>query len=346
MKRMICLAAILLLLAIPVSAMEFTAPQVPDAGKEMMPESTESFWDGVLEIMQDAVAALEPDLVDGFKTCLSIVAAVMLTALIQNFTGVSKRVVELTAALVIAGVLMEPAHSLIRLGSETIQQISDYGKLLLPVMTAALSAQGGFTTSTALYVGTAFFNTVLSSLISGVLVPLIYIFLALALAQCTIGEDILKKMRDFVKWLVTWCLKIILYLFTGYMGITGAVSGTTDAAALKATKLTISGAVPVVGGILSDASEAVLVGAGLMKNASGIYGMLAMLAVWVGPFLRIGVLYLLLKITAAVCGVFGSKKASELIHDFSAAMGLVLGMTGSVCLLLLVSTVCFLKGVG
>ena len=52
----------------------------------------------------------------------------------------------------------------------------------------------------------------------------------------------------------------------------------------------------------------------------------------------------MLKITAALCGVFGVKEASDLIGDFSGAMGLLLGMTGTVCLLLLISTVCFMKG--
>jgi stage III sporulation protein AE len=128
------------------------------------------------------------------------------------------------------------------------------------------------------------------------------------------------------------------------MGITGVITGTTDAAALKATKMTISSFVPVVGSILSEASEAVLVSAGMAKNAAGIYGIFAILALFLEPFLRIGAHYLILKLTAAVCNVFGEKRATDLIEDFSSAMGFLLGMTGSICLLLLISTVCFLKG--
>ena len=175
---------------------------------------------------------------------------------------------------------------------------------------------------------------------------MLYFYLALATASGALGEQTLGKMRDLVKSFVSWCLKILLTVFTTYMSITGVVSGTTDAAALKAAKVTISSVVPVVGGILSDASEAVLISAGLMKNSAGIYGILATLAVFLTPFLRIGTQYLMLKMTAAVCGIFGSKGVVDVIGDFSAAMGLLLAMTGSVCLMLLVSTVCFLKGVG
>ena len=103
--------------------------------------------------------------------------------------------------------------------------------------------------------------------------------------------------------------------------------------------------VPVIGGMLSDASEAILVSAGIVKGAVGLYGLLAVLAIWIQPFLQIGAQYLLLKLTAAICGVFGTKQASDLIQDFSTAMGFLLAMTGTMCLLLLISTVCFVKGV-
>jgi stage III sporulation protein AE len=270
----------------------------------------------------------------------------MLISLLGSFPGKSKRVTELAGTITVACLLLGSANTLIHSAADTVTALSEYGKLLLPVMTTAMAAQGGITSSAALYTGTAIFDAILCALISGLLVPMIYVFLALAVANSALGEDLLKKLRDFLKWLVSWCLKTILYVFTGYIAVTGVVSGTTDQAALKATKLTISGVVPVVGGILSDASEAVLISAGVVKSAVGVYGMIAITAIAITPFLQIAVQYLLLKLTAAVCGIFGNKRSSELIGDFSAAMGLLLAMTGTVCLLLLISTVCFMKGMG
>lgn len=346
MRKLIFVILILFALAVPASAAEITAPEVPKSGSEMMPENTESFGDGLWELLQNALLQLRPDLQEAAKVSLGVIAAVMMVSLLQSFSGSVKMVSNLAGAASITAALLLSTNSLIHLGAETVTELSEYGKLLLPVMTAAMAAQGGVTASAALYTGTAVFDSVLSSLISKLLVPMVYLYLALAAANSAVGEEMLKKLRDFVKWLVSWCLKTILTVYTTYMGITGVVSGTTDAAALKATKVTISSVVPVVGGILSDASEAVLVSAGLMKNTAGIYGILAVLAVFIQPFLKIGVHYLILKLTAAICEVFGAKRMTELIADFSTAMGLLLAMTSSVCLLLLISTVCFLKGVG
>lgn len=346
MKKLILIAILLFSMAVPVQASELTAPSAPSDAQELMPSDTESFGEGLWFVIKSAVQTLQPEIARGCGICLSVIAAVMLTSLLSSFPGMAKNLTELAGTVAVACLLLSSANTLIASAADTVTELSEYGKLLLPVMTAALAAQGGITGSAALYTGTAIFDAVLCALISSVLVPMIYVFLALATANGALGEELLKKLRDFVKWLVSWCLKTILYVFTGYISITGVVSGTADQTALKAAKLTISGMVPVVGGILSDASEAVLVGAGVVKNAVGVYGLLAIAAIAIGPFLRIGVQYLLLKLTAAVCGVFGSKRTTELIQDFSAAMGLLLAMTGTVCLLLLISTVCFMKGVG
>lgn len=346
MRKVLFLVILTFLFITPVSAMEFTAPTAPDGALEYMPQDTESFGQGLWYVLKSALGNLMPEIAEAAGTCLSVMAVVILTSVLQNFSVGTKKVVDLTGVLSVGLLLFQPANSLINLGIDTIHTLSEYGKLLLPVMSAAMAAQGGTGTSAALYTGTVLFSTVLSTVISKLIVPLVYIFLCISLANCAIGEKLLGGIKDFIKWLKTWCLKIVLYVFTGYMGLTNVVSGSADAAALKATKLVISGTVPVVGSIISDASETILVSAGIMKNAAGIYGLLAVLAICIGPFLHIGIHYLLLKITAAVCSVFGSKQISSLIKDFSTAMGYALAMTGTVCLLLLVSIVCFMKGVG
>ena len=144
---------------------------------------------------------------------------------------------------------------------------------------------------------------------------------------------------------MTWTLKVSIYLFTGYLGITKVISGSTDAAALKATKMTISGMVPVVGGMISDASETIILSIGIMKNTAGVYGVLAILSICIVPFMMIGIQCGLLKLTEGICGLFGVKPIMGIIHDFTFCMDFLLAITGTVCILLMVSTVCFMKGV-
>lgn len=345
MRKLTLFILLVFLFIIPVSAMEFTAPEAPNGAQTLMPEDTESFGEGLWYVIKSAIGALQPDVAEAFRICLSLIAAVILVSILQNFFGATKHIVELAGTVIVSLLLINTSNSLVTLGTQTVEELCEYGKLLLPVMTAAMAAQGRTTASAALYTGTAFFSSLLSTVISRLIVPMIYIYLCLCIAHRAIGEEILNRLRRLVKWGMTWTLKIILYVFTGYISITGVVSGTADAAAVKAAKLAISGFVPVVGGIISDASETILVSAGVMKSAAGVYGLLAIIAIWIGPFLRIGIQYLLIKATAAICSVFGTKQTAGIVEDFSGTMGFALAMTGAVCLLLLISVVCFMKGV-
>ena len=295
----------------------FTAPQVPKSGAWAMPEEYSSFGDALWTLFGNAMETLHPNLTECANICFSILVVVLLISVLKLFPGARENLADFVGAVGISVILLDSSNSLVNLSVETVTEISHYGKLLLPVMASAMAAQGCITTSTALYAGTAMFNAVLGSLITELIVPAVYMFLTLSVAYAALGEEILKNLAGVIKGISTWILKTILYVFTVYIGITGVVSGSTDAMTLKAAKMTISWAVPMVGGILADASEAVLVGAGVVKNAAGIYGILAILSLFAGPFLKIGCQYLLIKLTGTICSIFGTKRSTDLIGVFS-----------------------------
>ena len=344
MRRILILLILICCIAIPVSGLEIEAPQVPESGRDWMPESRNSFGEALWELFQKGISYIIPEMKRASQFGTRVLCIVLLTSLLQSISGCSmKSVCSLAANIGIALTLMDNTGTMITMGMSAVQEISDYGKLLFPVMTAALAAQGGITTSAALYAGTAMFNTILSSIIISILIPGIKVYLAVSVVNSVTNEDILRRIADFIKSSNTWILKTLLTVFTTYLGISGAVSGTTDTVALKAAKIAISSAVPVVGGILSDASEAVLISVGIARNAAGIYGILAVIAVFLEPFLRIFSNYIVLKATGAVCSVFGSKTTTALNDSFSTAMGFLLAVMGGTCIMVLISTICFMR---
>lgn len=343
------LLLILLILSFPpvtVYAAEFDPPEPPAYAENLMPETQESFGDGLLEVISAVLPAIQPSVALAAGECCCVIAVVLLVTLTKALPHKQSKIPSLVGSIAIGALLLKSSGSLIRLGAETVRLLNDYGKLFIPVMTAALAAQGYMGSSSALYAGTVLFNSLLSTAITKLVLPLIYVYLCLCVVSSAIGEDILQKMCDLIKWLMTWTLKTILYCFTGYISLTGIISKTMDASAVKAVKLAISGAVPVVGGILSDASETLLASVAFMKNAAGVYGAFAIICILIEPFLQISVQYLLLKLTAAICSIFGGKQEVTLVQSFSSAMGVLLGMTGTVSVLLLISTICFLGGAG
>ena len=333
-------------LSIPASASEIQAPEVPESAMDIMPENTDSFGNALVELLRKGILLIQPELDGALRTCSGILICALLYSILPILSEKLTEPMAMAWSVALGTVMLQRTGTMIGYAADALRQICDYGKLLCPVLTTALAAQGGLTTSAALYTGTIAFITLLSILVSRLLIPLVYIFLLFSMAGSAIGEGFFRNLADGIKHLLTWLLKTLLIVFTTYMSVTGVVSGTTDAAALKTAKVTLSSVVPVVGGILSDASESVLVSMGILKNAAGIYGILAVLALFMGPFVKVGVQYLLLKGSAALCSLFGDKRISSLIGDFSTAMGLLVAMVAAGCVLILISTVCYLKGIG
>ena len=344
MKQIILVLCLLAAMTFPADASGIVAPEVPDDVQQIMPPEDRDLGQRLSYLFSEGLREAQPAVASGAKLCARVLCALLLLTFLRQFEGASRRVVDMAGVFVLCGLLLDTTGSMIQSGAQTVEQISQYGKLLLPVMTAALAAQGGSITAASLYAATALFDAVICGLISSVLLPMLSIILVLSAVAAASEDNMLKKLRDLLKQLMSWTLKLVLYIFTGYISLSGIISGTADQTALKAAKLTISGMVPVVGGILSDASETVLVGAAVAKNAVGIYGLLGIIAVTIVPFLVVGINYLMLKLLSAISPAFAPKSLTGLLQDFSTAMGFVLAMTGSVCLIQMISIMSFLRG--
>ena len=345
MRKFIILLFVLYLLGIPVRANEFIAPSAPKEAQQYMPTQQKTFGEDLWYIIREALPDVLPTVHSATKICISVLAICIITAILKNMTNLSVHAVELMGAVAVAILLLTSTKSFITLAVDTVTAICEYGKLFFPVMAGALAAEGGSTTSTSLYTGTVIFNTFLTTGLVKVIVPALYAYLAISIVLSSYTVSILTSLKNFIKWFMTWSLKISIFLFTGYLGITKIISGSTDAIALKATKMTIAGIVPVVGGMISDASETVLLSVGIMKNTAGIYGVITLISISIVPFMIIGVQSILLKLTEGLCGLVATKSIIAIIHDIAFCMDFLLAVTGTVCTLLIVSTVCFMKGV-
>lgn len=362
MKKIAVFLAVLLLLTAPVLAAEPTealsdvlgadelTQSLPDEAAEVLdglsPDGTPDFRSGVRSILRAAAGGSGGALRSGLRLCAVLLAMVTLCAVVHMSAQKDPvNAVSAVGALGICAACLGGMQSMISLASETVTRLSDYSACLLPVMASAMAMSGGTVSAGTLYAGTALFSGLLSRLIARLLLPGVSVYLVVAAAEAALADSLLSELREFVGWLISKSLRVVLFVFTGYLTVTGVISGSADAA-VRATKAAVSGMVPVVGSILSDASETLLASASALKSSMGVFGMLAVLAICLTPFLKIGAQYLLLKGTAAVSGTIGMPQQVKLVKHAATAMGYLLAMTGACALMLLISVVCFLKVVG
>ena len=359
MRRLLWIFLTLALLAAPVSAVDAAKTQADMFGldelKRAVPEGAQAYLEDVSpteetdfsqavgEILEGALRESGPIWKKAGQLMLTVLLVVVLCQMVHSFAdGRVTQATALAGALAITACCASEFSALMGLARETLDEISSFSSLLMPVMAAATAAAGGSVSAGGLYSVTAIFSNVLIRLSQALFLPLVYGILALALVDSALEQDRLKGMRQFLEWVVRGGLKAVMYLYTGFMALTGILSGSADAATLKAARLTLSGMIPVVGGIISDAAETVLSSAGLLKSTIGTFGMLAVVGAFVVPFLRIGITYLAFKLAAALSVVLGGGQG-QLLEGLGSAMGFLLAMIGSAALMCLLACCCFLK---
>ena len=297
---------------------------------------------GAAKLWDKAWTLLTAEVRDSVRVMVVLLGAVLLYGVAEGSFQAAEHplmanFVPLSFVLVITMTAAGDVQTMMGAGTETMEQLDVLSTALLPSLAAAVAASGGIVSAGVRQVATVFFANLLMTLIHSVLLPLVYFYVAASAADAMLPGNPLKRIASGIKRVVTWALTGALVLFTGYLTISGAVATSADALTLQVTRTVISTAVPVVGGIISQASGSVLSGAGLLKNSIGIFGMLAVLATCLTPFLRLAVQYLLYKITAFLAGTAGNGTLVELIDALGSAFGLMLGMVGSCALLLLIS---------
>lgn len=346
MRRLIFLIAALWLLAGQAQASEYP-PELRQAAPEASSLVTEDAEDnfgllsGIRTLVSEAVEEWRTTLFSGLRATAMLMAGVILLGVVESAAPAGREAVaqcsSAVGALWITASAAGDLNALIGLGRETVAEISLLTKTFLPALAAAEAASGGITSGAVRQAAAIFFASLLLEAIEKLLMPALYLYIGTAAAGAVIEGEALEKIGELLKKVIGWTLSGLLAAYVAYLAISGSISGAADAHAVKLAKAAVSAAVPVVGGILSDASESVLAGAGMLRGMIGTAGTLALLGVCLTPFLRLGCQYLFYQAASLVSAAAGPKKLTKLLAMLGDAFALTLAMTGAAAALLLIA---------
>ncbi len=218
---------------------------------------------GLAEMLATGLQAVERVVGKALRSALLRLAIVLLAGLADGgaiWGGGPLQAPQMGAALAVAAVAAADSAALINLGSQVMEEMELFGDALLPTAAAATAAAGAPGAAAARQLASMLFSDLLTGAIRRLLLPMVYAFIALSTDYHSLGNDALNRIAAALRWVTVSVLTVLLLAFVAYLTVSGVIAGTTDAATLKAAKFAMSTAVPVVGGILSDAAGTVLAG--------------------------------------------------------------------------------------
>ena len=300
--------------------------------------------DALSDLLRKALKAmLTEEMLQTTAASLLIVLLCSLLRSVFTVSGVRLDVLTLTGAAAISMLTMRGHGALTEVSTETLGKAQDLANVLLPVLSGAALLSGSVTAAAAKYAAAAFFMNVLVNFCVNGVVPVVRLYTAVAAAEAASGSELLGGVLGFLKRCTTLALTVLLLAFTIYISLCGLIQGTADASVLRGAKTAISTVLPLVGSIASDAASAVLAAAGALRQSIGTFGVAALAAALLLPFLRAGSQYLLFKGASGISAGLADKRLHRLLERLSEAMAMLLACIGSCGLMLFLSIYALMK---
>lgn len=183
-----------------------------------------------------------------------------------------------------------------------------------PVLITLITALGGSASAAVYQPLVMVYGTVMMKLITFVIMPFFYITFVFGLIGNLSDNLKLDKFSQTAKSAAQWILGIAFGLFITILTSQGITGASFDSLAAKGAKYMLSGYVPIIGNYLKDGFDIVVAGCIVVKNALGLCSVFIILAATLIPLIKIIIISLSFKLTAAVLEPIGESKFASSLY--------------------------------
>lgn len=197
--------------------------------------------------------------------------------------------------------------------TDALNRIVEFMTVLVPVFCMTLSLSMANLTSAGFYQLAFIVIYLVQWILLELLIPLVQVLVVLQFMNYMIKGERFTRMCELLEDGIRWCLKCMVSVIVGLNVIQVMVAPAVDR--LKTSSVTKGvGMIPGVGNI-SNALSDMLLGAGMViKSSVGTAGIVVLLLIAMLPFLKLLILALLYKVTAAVTEPVADKRIAGSIN--------------------------------
>lgn len=262
------------------------------------------------------------DILDFLPYVCLIVAIAILYSIVSGIRADSKNksigdIVHFVCYGSIIVIVVAGFSNLVGITSGTLETIKSLMELIFPILLTLLTAVGGSVSVGVYQPAMAMLSGTAISIFTSVLLPIFSFKLVFTIISNLTTNIKFDKFIEFFNSSFKWILGIVLTIFTAFVSIQGIMAGSVDSISLRTAKYTIKGAVPIVGGFISDGVGLIMASSVLIKNAVGVCGLVMLFLTIVLPVVKIIVFSFLLKLASAIIEPIADGRVTTFISSIS-----------------------------
>lgn len=168
-------------------------------------------------------------------------------SIIENLSNEeTTKIVYYVEYIIIATVVINSFLEILHLTENTIQKITNFMNLLVPLFTTLVLTTGNIATTNMFQPIILLGINFISNFVNQFLIPILLISMSLTITSNILEKGQLDGISKFFKSSIVWILGIILTVFTAVLSLEGTLSSSVDGLTAKTTKAAVSNFIPVV----------------------------------------------------------------------------------------------------
>lgn len=245
--------------------------------------------------------------------------------------------------ILIVTLIMTNFAQILDIIKESIQDLVGFMDCLIPILMSLILATGSIASVNMIQPILLFIITFVGNFINSIILPLVLVSTALGIVSKISDRVQVDKLSKFFKSSVVWILGVVLTLFVGIVSLEGTLSSSVDGITAKTTKAAVSSFIPVVGKILGDAVDTVIGCSSILKNATGIVGVVIIICICIAPIIKLTILMLIYYLGAAICQPIADGKIIQLLDQMGDTFKTLLAILCSVSVMFIIGVTLVVK---
>lgn len=176
---------------------------------------------------------------------------------------------------------------------------------IVPILLVLMASTGSVTSATLFHPIVMFLVHTSGVFVQYIVLPLLFLSTILFIVSTMTDHYKVTKLAQFLRNISVGSLGIFLTVFLGVLSVQGATAAIADGIAIKTAKFVTGNFIPVVGKMLTDATDTVMSASILLKNTVGVVGLVILLLICIFPALKVLSLAIIYSFSAAILQPLG-----------------------------------------
>lgn len=307
-------------------------------------ELNELFDIGFRRVMETFFDLLSGSLRDKAMIFTSLIGAMLTLSIASSVCRENNRKgIEITGYCTLVLIISVPLISLLSSIRSVFVSALGFMKVFIPVYAAVIAASGKPTLALSFNTAVLALGEFIVYFVENIYSPFTGMILCLSFVGGISDFLDIKSIISGLKKGITFILGLAATLFSGILSVKGVLAGNADSVGAKGVKFLIGSSVPVVGSSVSEAFSSIMAGLSLIKSTVGVFGIIAIFAIFLPVIIEIIAWMLIINISCVLAKTLGCERESSLLYTLGSCVSLLLAGIAITLTVLIVSCGIILK---